>query len=282
MQGTVLGDLRVEEVEGHAADIDPPHVSGDLTVPDRDVDSKWRTFPVADAHSGQHLGIDLGPVLALPSGPVDALVEEAPPIQKAHADEGQSPVRRLLQQVAGKHPEPSGVHRQGPVHAELGTQERDGPVTEVGPSRAVQVGIEHLGNRIDTSEVLLVCRRFEQRMLGQITEEADRVLVAQLEAVRAEIAEQPAAVGCPRPAVVVRDPGQREQGPGHPACEVLDGSSQVVRAVETGILTAERIHQGVNLVVRRRRLTFGAVRRPLDRCRLRQSCECVQCGGRLL
>ena len=246
-------------------------MSGDLTVPDRDVDRQWRTVPVADAHSGQHLGIDLGPVLALPSGPVDALVEEAPPIQQAHADEGQGPVRRLLQQIAGQHPEPSRVHRQGPVHAELGTQERDGPVTEVGPSRAVEVGIEHLGNRIDTSEVLLVCRRFEQRVLGQVTEEADRVLVAQLEAVRAEIAEQPPAAGCPRPAVVVRDPGQREQGLRQPARQTVDSSDQVIGAVEAGTFIAERIHQGVNLVVRRRRLTFGGVRRPLDRCHLRQS-----------
>jgi hypothetical protein len=51
------------------------------------------------------------------------------------------------------------------VHAELGAQERDQPVAKVGPSPAVQVGIEHLGYIVDMGEVLVVGRRLEQRAL---------------------------------------------------------------------------------------------------------------------
>jgi hypothetical protein len=101
----------------------------------------------------------------LPSCPVDALVEVAPAIEQAHADERQRLVGRLLQQIPGQDPESSRVHRQGHVHAELGAQERDQPVAKVGPSPAVQVGIEHLGYIVDMGEVLVVGRRLEQRAL---------------------------------------------------------------------------------------------------------------------
>ena len=149
LQRGVLRDVGVEEVERHTTDVGPPDVSGDVTIPDRDLDRQRRTVGGAHARRGQRLGIGLDPVLVLPSCPVDALVEVTPAIEEPDADHWQRLIRRLLQEVAGEHSESSRIHRQGLVHAELGTQEGDRPFTEVRTSRASQIVVEHMGYRVD-------------------------------------------------------------------------------------------------------------------------------------
>ena len=255
---------------------------GEETVPDRDPDREWRTIGVTDAHHGQHLGIGFDPVLLLPSCPIDALVQVSPAIEQADADERQPLIGRLLQQITGEHPEPSRVHRQRPVHAELGAQERDRPTTEVRPGRASKVGIEHLGDHVDTGEVLAVGCGLKQRTLGQVSEEANGILTAQREAVGPELPEELSAARCPRPAVVVGDPSQGVQRLRQPTRQAFDGYGQVARAVEVGIAIAKHGHRSVNLMVRRDELTSDEGTRPLDRRRLGQDAECTQCRDRLL
>ena len=89
-------------------------------------------------------------------------MEITPPVKQTHTDYRQRLIRRLLQQIAGQHPESSRVHRQGPVHTELGTQERDRPLTEVAPGGASEVGVERFGDGIEAGEVVVIERRLEQ------------------------------------------------------------------------------------------------------------------------
>jgi hypothetical protein len=91
------------------------------------------------------------------------------------------------------------------VDAELGAEERDRSITEVRSSRAGKVGVEDLGDDLDTSEVLVVGCSLEKRTLGQVSEEANGILATQSEAVSPELPEELPAARCPRPAVVVGD-----------------------------------------------------------------------------
>ena len=122
----VLGALRVEQVEGDAADVDPPDLRGDLHVAHGQGDRHRLAVVAADQRGREALRVRVDPVLVLPAAGVDALAEVALAVHEADGDQRQRQVGGLLEDVAGERAEAARVDRQRAVHAELRAEVGDG------------------------------------------------------------------------------------------------------------------------------------------------------------
>ena len=86
VDGVVLVELGVEEVQRHAADLGAPDVERDLAAEERERQPERRAVGARHLHGRQVLGDDLRPVLVLEPAPVDALLEVALAVEEADAD----------------------------------------------------------------------------------------------------------------------------------------------------------------------------------------------------
>ena len=220
----VLGQLGVEQVERHAADVDAPDLERRSRRRRRGRTSLQRpAVGAGDPRHRQALRIVLDPVLLLPAVQVEPLPEVAAPVEEADRDQRQRLVARLLEDVAGEHAEPARVDRQRRVDAVLGAEERDRPVDpRPRPRRARQIGVHLRGER-------------ERRGRGSTGSLAARSCVDGQRSPRKRTGFSPeSSQRCglmsrkraapsrgPRPAVVVGDARQRAQALGQPLGEAL-------------------------------------------------------------
>ncbi len=222
----VLRALGVEQEQRHAADVDAPDLSRHLEPADRDGDRDRRTVVAGDERGGQALGIGVDPVLVLPAAGVDALAEVALAVHQPDGHERQRAVRCLLEDVPGERAEPTGVHRQRPVHAELGTEVGDrvlrrrrrlrGGTREVGAHRRLDL--------IDALEQVGIGRRAGERLQTGLAQEPHRVLSAAVPAHRVDRRIEVVAARRPRPAVVVCEACKSGQWLGYARGERLGGA----------------------------------------------------------
>ena len=124
----VLGPVGIEQQQRHAADVHAPDLGDDRALADRHLDAQRLAVVAGDQRGGHALRIGLDPVLVLPARGVDPLAEVAVAVHEADRDQRQPHVRRLLEDVAGEHPEAAGVDRQGLVDRVLGAEEGGGAV----------------------------------------------------------------------------------------------------------------------------------------------------------
>ena len=187
-------DLRVDEVERHAADLRAPHAEPhrhELPVAVREQDGGRHRHERErePARVVPRIALDLAVALVEPLPEVAAAVEEA------DADERDAELGGRLQVVAREDAEAAGVRRQHLVEAELGREVGDehvvAAVVLLPPGDALGLRFEPL---LDAPEA--------QRVLGR--QRAREVAVGQLREERGEVV---AELGEPR-----REPGRRRAG----------------------------------------------------------------------
>ena len=216
--GVVVRVVGVEQVERHAADVDPPDECLDLALAERHLDRQRLALAVRHERRGQALGVRVDPVLVLPAGGVDALAEVALVVHQPDRDERQAAVRGLLHEVAGQRAEAARVDRQRAVDRVLGAEEGD---------RVLRIDAHVRGRplelRLDVALELLralhearVVGGRVQRARGGLLEQPHRVAPGALPASRIDGLEDGRAVRVPAPAVVERGTRQRRQRIGHP------------------------------------------------------------------
>ena len=170
--------------------------------------------PVVREHldGRQVLGDDLRPVLVLEARAVDALLEVALPVEETHADDGQSEVARLLEDVPCERAETTRVDRQGRVDAELRADEGDRPVEALDLGvRPGAIVLEQPREPLDALADRAVATGGLERVRREVLELSHRIAAVQLPRERVERAKELGAVGIPGPAIVERDPGERRE-----------------------------------------------------------------------
>ncbi len=208
----VLVELRVEEVERHAADLRAPDVEGDLAAEERERQPQRRAVGRSHLDRREVLGDDLRPVLVLEPVPVDALLEVALPVEEADADHRDGEVAGLLEDVARERAEAARVDGQRGVDPELRAHEHDRAVEAVDrPLGAHPVLLEHAREALDPLARRCVAGEAVRRVRGEVPELTHGVAAVDLPGVRVERAEELGPVRIPRPAVVERDAGERRQ-----------------------------------------------------------------------
>ena len=233
----VLRAVGVEQEERHAPDVEAPDLRDDVLGADGDGD-RDRLAPVA-GDEGHRLALGIGrhPRLVLPAGGVDALAEVALAVEQADGDQRQRPVGGLLEDVAGQRPEAAGVDRQRGVDAVLGAEEAHralggGRAGRLGGPR--HVGADALLQRPGALDEALVGGGALQRVGCHLGQQPDRVLAAQLPALRIDGAKGVGTAGRPRPAQVVGGPRQRVQRRGHARGKGLRGAVDVLASGQHG------------------------------------------------
>ena len=82
--GSFPGQVGVEEVERHAADVDAPDVEGDGAAEQLELElERPAARPATSCTAGVRSGNELQPVLLLPAGAVEPLVEVAAAVEEA-------------------------------------------------------------------------------------------------------------------------------------------------------------------------------------------------------
>jgi len=210
----VAVDVRVEQVERHAAH---------LHAPDLHRDGHERAVLVSELDDGAHwLGVQRHPrrivlrvALLLPVGVGQALPEVTLAVEEADTDQRDTEVGRRLEMVAGEHAQAAGVDRQAAVESEFGREVRD-PETAVlaaalPPGTTVHLGVDR---GTDTREALEIvrCSRARELLVRELRDERRRVVVERREALGIEILEERARAGEPREPEVA---GDRAQGLAH-------------------------------------------------------------------
>ena len=212
VDGVVLVELRVEEVERDAADLDAPHVERDVPARERERQAERRPVVRQDLHGREVLGDDLRPVLVLEARAVDALLEVALAVEEADADDGQGEVARLLEDVPRERSQAAGVDRERRMDAELRADEGDRAVETLDMRvRPGAIVLEHLRQPRDALTDRDVTGGGLGRVRQEVLELAHRVAAVELPREWVERAEELGAVGVPRPAVVERDPRERRE-----------------------------------------------------------------------
>ena len=227
----VLGQLRVEQEQRHAPDLDAPDLEGDRAAEERDRQAQRLAVRPVDEGHRQLGGIVVEPVLLLRPGDVEPLDEVAAPVEEPDADHGEAAVARLLEHVAGQHAEAARVARQRRVHAELGREVGDRAV-EHGARRAAAGGrrVELVGEPVHPLHDVRVLRDDELAVVVQLEEEPDRVAGGEPPAVRVDLREDEPAAADPAPAQVVGDAGERLQLVDEPPLELGDALGAIAPA----------------------------------------------------
>ena len=220
VDGVVLVELGVEEVQRHATDLGAPHVERDLAAEERERQPEGRAVGARHLDGRQVLGDDLRPVLVLEPAAVDALLEVPLAVQEPDADHRDAEVARLLEDVAGERAQATRVDGQRRMDPELGADEDDRPVDAVHrPLGTRAILLEDARQTLDALPRRRVARRGVGGVRREVLELAHRVPAVDLPGMRVERPEQLRPVRVPRPAVVERDPGQRRQLRGEPPGE---------------------------------------------------------------
>ena len=209
----VLRAVGVEQEERHAADVDPPHLSDDRALADRDADGQ-RLAVLAAHERGRHpVRVGLDPVLVLPAQGVDALAEVAVAVHEPDRHHRKPHVGGLLEDVAGQHPEAARVDGQRLVDRVLGAEERGRAVLG---HRAVEQRLRQLlgdggGERVHAVEEAGVAGQLGEPRGRDLAQQPHRVAEAQLPAAGVDRGEQLRAAGRPGPAVVVGQVRERRE-----------------------------------------------------------------------
>ena len=227
VQDVVLGASRVEEVQGHAPHVHAPRLHDHVAAPHRNRDRHRLAVLTGDERHRQRRVIDLGPVVVLPAGGVQALVVAALPVQQAQPHHGEPPVGGLLQDVPGQDPEPARVDGDRHVQPVLEAEERDGPFLPGRRHEPAESPIQLLHSLHEPA----VARGARDGRGGGFAEQPHRVLVGGLEAFGVDASEQLRSVGGPRPPHVERQPGQRRQDRREPHRELIGRARDVVGSV---------------------------------------------------
>ena len=194
---TVLGQIRIQQVQRHATHSGDPHAGVYGAARKRHVDHNWRALRVE--HRAHRHGVRIETIvgLALVARVVDHLAEVAVPIHQPDGDERQTKVAGGLEVVAGQHAEAARVDRQRLGNREFGA--------EVGDARDVL----HLRRAVEVLLQITVTLEDALGVLGQPVrlirgrpERGDRVVGAGPR-LRRERLEQLASARIPRPAQVV-------------------------------------------------------------------------------
>jgi hypothetical protein len=122
----VVLSVRVEQVQGNPSDLRPPHLHAHGATTDLQLDDERAAVLVGHEGGGEVVGLDLDPVVVLPSRRVQALVEVPLRVQDPDADHRQPEIGGALEHVAGEYPESALADRERTVDAELRADERDG------------------------------------------------------------------------------------------------------------------------------------------------------------
>ncbi len=101
----VVGNIRVEQQQRHAADLSSPHGAVDGPAGHLDADAQRAAIFVRHAEQRQALRVVVGVGVLLVTVGVDVLAKVAVAIEEAYPDERDGHVRRCLEVVAGKHAE---------------------------------------------------------------------------------------------------------------------------------------------------------------------------------
>ena len=129
--GVVVGDVRVEQQQRHAAHLGEPDGAPDRAPGHLDADRQRIAVSAGNPPQRQPLGVVVGIGVLLVAVGVDRLAEVAVAVEEAHADERDGHVRGGLEVVAGEHAQAAGVDAERLVEAVLGAEVGD---------RAVEVG----------------------------------------------------------------------------------------------------------------------------------------------
>jgi hypothetical protein len=209
----VLGPVRVEQEQRHAADVHAPDLRDDLRVGDRHGDRDRLAVVAGDERGGQAVRVRVDPVLVLPAAVVDALAEVAVAVQQADRDQRPGAVGGLLEDVARERAEAARVDRERAVEPVLGGEVRDRAVRR---GRAVVRGTVEVGADAGLDgrgafEQLRVLRGGLQAGGRRLLQLLHRILGDLVPALGVEVAEDGGAVRVPSPAVVVGEPGENAQ-----------------------------------------------------------------------
>ena len=177
--GAVLLDVRVEEVERGAADLDLPDLGRDEAARQVHGYLDGVTPGVEAAVDGHVVPVVLGVGLLLEAVRVEVLLEVALPVEEAHADEGQAHVARGLHVVAREDAEAARVDGQGDVEAVLHGEVGDLLlVAALVPGLAALVALELPVHFLEGREVGVVLGELVVAFLGDHAEHLGRVLLA--------------------------------------------------------------------------------------------------------
>ena len=236
LERAVGRDVRVEQEQRHAPDVDPPDPRGHLRLADRQRNRQRRPVAGADERARKPRRVGVEPVLVLPATGVDPLAEVALAVHQSDRDHRQPAVGCLLQQVAGEGPEPARVDRQRHVHPVLGAEERHRPsrVDRGRVGRAAELGHHPRVHRCRPLDQLAVGGRAREHSHRRLLEHPHRVLLARLEALGVDRPEQIGAAEQPRPAVVVGEPGERRERGRKPLGQLFGGARDIAAPLVGG------------------------------------------------
>lgn len=127
---TVFRNVRVEQVQGNATDIQPPDPREDRTMPGLDGDLD--RFPVgSDGLGHRQVGwLGEGVLFLLPAVLVDFLREVPLVVEQSDGDKRNPEVGGTLEVVAGQHTQTAGVNPQRLVQSEFGGEVSGGAMSE--------------------------------------------------------------------------------------------------------------------------------------------------------
>ena len=121
----VVGNVRVEQQQRHAADLGEPHRAPHRAAGHLDADRQRPAVVRRDARQRQPLGVVVGVGVLLVAVGIDRLSEVAVAVEKADADERDGHVAGGLEVVAGEHAQAARVDAERLVQAVLGAEVGD-------------------------------------------------------------------------------------------------------------------------------------------------------------
>ncbi len=200
----VLREVRVQQVQRHAADHGAPERDLDIVVAHLEGDVALR--PVrAEGRLHRQVGeVILRVLLLLPTVDVEILPEVALLIQQAHGGHGDAEVAGALEVVAGKHGEAARVDRQAFGDAKLQAEVAD-PVpggqgfVAVEPRLLEEVGVGLGDHPAQVFEEALIVRQRLEPLLRDLPQHRHRVVVGVLPRPAIHALEQLDGVLPPRP-----------------------------------------------------------------------------------
>ena len=134
VSGGVFRDVRVEEQDGHAADLGDPHRDVEITPGEFDGDRQGQPGRVLDPSERQPTQVVVGVVVFLVAVGVDRLAKIALSVEQPDSDGRQGHVAGGLHVVAGQHAQTTRIDAQGFVEAVFGTEIGDRAFQPIGVS----------------------------------------------------------------------------------------------------------------------------------------------------
>ena len=169
VDGSILGTIRIEEINRHAPDFSPPNARHHIAPGDAHADGSPKSVRLPQRFDRQIARIMLAVLRALHAVVVDALSKEALTVQESHGHEIHALVARSLAVITCQHAQAPRVNRKALVkavfRAEIADERRVGA-----RRRRAQIGIECLEYLRVAGEVLRVARARVERVLTHATQ----------------------------------------------------------------------------------------------------------------